>query len=76
MTWLSSKDPSRCERKSRVEALPQVAADEPGLEVAREDAVHHLLGARVALENRQVALQQLGQFAVAQVLGRHAWSLD
>jgi hypothetical protein len=49
--------PLREEVAEAVEAVPDLAADEAGLEVLGEDLLHHRLGARVALEDGGVALQ-------------------
>ena len=49
-----------------IDAAPDVAADEPGLEVVGEDLLDHRLRRGMALQDREVALEQRHQLLVAQ----------
>jgi hypothetical protein len=54
-----------------LDPLPDVAADEAGFEILGQNLGHHLLGAGMTLEDRQVALQQRDQVVVAEAIRSH-----
>jgi hypothetical protein len=54
-----------------VDPLPEVAADEAGLEVVGEDRRHHLLRRRVLLEDPQVLGEDVDERLVRKRLVRH-----
>jgi hypothetical protein len=52
-----------------VDPAPDLSPEEPGFEVLGEDLAHHLLGARVPLEDGQVPLKNGHQLVVCERAG-------
>jgi hypothetical protein len=68
---LKNPAPLREEVAQAVQPLPHHAVDEASLEVLGEDRLHHLLGAEMALQQREVAAEDRKDAPVTEWQLRH-----